>query len=286
MASIYTCHNTILYFDAPTMSLRHGPINTSPKNLTVRRGALQAKLFWDDGKQSRLLRFAAEVADGEFSWTTADVGADTPNPIEVVDTEYEFGLRVAGLFISAVLDGSTSTIAHLRDWELFHFRRDYREVSGTIISRKVEGTDLCFLIADPQDWIAKNQLRFGVYERSMLELMRRHAPTDRTFVDIGANVGNHLVYMSRLSGVKRIIAFEPNPEAIKLLRINLPRAPVRSQAGTNFVAPLQEEIEIIPQSLVAGIKFQRFLPPLDRPIHHVDAPSRNGSQIVKPKTPG
>ncbi len=54
------------------------------------------------------------------------------------------------------------------------------------------------------------------YEAPALEMMRRWMPEGGVFVDIGAHVGNHTVFMLRHGGAGRAIPIEFNPRAIRL----------------------------------------------------------------------
>ncbi len=53
------------------------------------------------------------------------------------------------------------------------------------------------------------------YEAPALELMRRWMPEGGVFVDIGAHVGNHTLFMLRHGGAGRAIPLEFNPRAIR-----------------------------------------------------------------------
>jgi len=78
----------------------------------------------------------------------------------------------------------------------------------------------------PDDEIGMEILQFGVYERRLLSLLFEHVLArfadefaQRTVLDIGANIGNHAIYMSRR--FKRVVAFEPGYVAYHLLQANL-----------------------------------------------------------------
>lgn len=53
------------------------------------------------------------------------------------------------------------------------------------------------------------------YEAPALEMMRRWMPEGGVFVDIGAHVGNHTLFMLRHGGAGRAIPLEFNPRAIR-----------------------------------------------------------------------
>ena len=64
----------------------------------------------------------------------------------------------------------------------------------------------------------------GVYERNELdflfEWLATHSPDvfNGTAIDIGANIGNHSLYLSNY--FEKVVSFEPHPRTFKLLEIN------------------------------------------------------------------
>jgi FkbM family methyltransferase len=92
---------------------------------------------------------------------------------------------------------------------------------GIIVTQEIEGRQIRFFIANQHDSIQSHHLKGEFYEKEEIAIMRRYWRGDRTYVDIGANVGNHACYVSRYLDAKRIIVFEPNPPALAVLRINL-----------------------------------------------------------------
>lgn len=74
------------------------------------------------------------------------------------------------------------------------------------------------------DWISDHIRAEGMYERETLEFLRecifdRAACAKQVALDVGANIGNHSLFLSDI--FERVIAFEPNPLARALLQINL-----------------------------------------------------------------
>ena len=57
----------------------------------------------------------------------------------------------------------------------------------------------------------------GVYEKNQLDIIKPFLKKD-TFIDIGANLGNHTLYLNKY--FKNIYSFEPHPLTFKLLKIN------------------------------------------------------------------
>jgi Met-10+ like-protein len=75
------------------------------------------------------------------------------------------------------------------------------------------------------------------YEREELEIIATHFKGG-TFVDIGANVGNHSIFAAKFLGASKVIAFEPNPTAYVIFkwqyRVKRPREPDRASRCRSF----------------------------------------------------
>lgn len=95
------------------------------------------------------------------------------------------------------------------------------ELSRGIISRfEASGYDFSFFVANEWDYIQGHHLKGKFYEREELTLIGHHFEGG-VFVDVGANVGNHSVYVAKVLGAAKVIAFEPNPVAAELLNVNM-----------------------------------------------------------------
>lgn len=73
----------------------------------------------------------------------------------------------------------------------------------------------------PQDNVTDHKLLFGSRqrEREELEALQQYVSGGGIFVDIGANIG-HYTLMAAAFGAARIVAIEPNPEALDRLGFN------------------------------------------------------------------
>lgn len=59
----------------------------------------------------------------------------------------------------------------------------------------------------------------GAYEKRFLHLVEALLPQHRVALDIGANIGNHALFFSRI--FSSVHAFEPNPQVARRLRRNI-----------------------------------------------------------------
>ena len=101
-----------------------------------------------------------------------------------------------------------------------HPKREAR-ANGMIVENTINGQSISFFVTNPHDAIMKYHYQGAFYEMEELEIISRHFTEGGTFVDIGANIGNHAIYISRFLKSSRIILFEPNQSAISVLKENL-----------------------------------------------------------------
>lgn len=83
------------------------------------------------------------------------------------------------------------------------------------------GERISFAISRPDDHIQRHiQRSEGFYESDMLEAVACTLPERGCVVDVGANIGNHSIFFAKVTGAD-VIAFEPNPAALDILRLNI-----------------------------------------------------------------
>lgn len=63
--------------------------------------------------------------------------------------------------------------------------------------------------------------RHTFWEDRLLQAVRPHLTGCRNVLDIGANIGNHTVYFSKVTGVEKLTCFEPNPHVFNVLSRNI-----------------------------------------------------------------
>lgn len=72
-----------------------------------------------------------------------------------------------------------------------------------------------------RDPVQRNHRAGRFYETRELAVIARRIPRDATVIDIGANAGNHALFLALFAGARRIIPVEPNPLAYRLLIQNV-----------------------------------------------------------------
>lgn len=95
----------------------------------------------------------------------------------------------------------------------------FRDVD--ITAGRHEGRRVVFATDKEADPIQRAHRNASFYEAEELALLGKHFKKGATFVDIGANVGNHTLYSAMFLGAKKVIPVEPNPLALRLLLINV-----------------------------------------------------------------
>jgi len=78
-----------------------------------------------------------------------------------------------------------------------------------------------FAVRDLADRIQRRQARGRFYEADELEIIARHFQVGGVFCDIGANIGNHSIYVLKFLSAAQSIVIEPNPAAYELLVLNM-----------------------------------------------------------------
>ncbi|SEJ70948.1 methyltransferase, FkbM family [Pseudooceanicola nitratireducens] len=88
-------------------------------------------------------------------------------------------------------------------------------------------------VANPNDLIQMTHLRGQFFEADSLEKLKKliRNPKPR-IVEVGANIGNHVVWYARHLDAERIYPVEPNPEALTLLEQNIDANNIRPRIDT------------------------------------------------------
>lgn len=112
------------------------------------------------------------------------------------------------------------------------FRPGWSKDVERMILAKCDGRDLLcdvvfedkptkFLIDNPFDVIQHQHGKGEFFEIKELTTLRSLLGAGKTIVEVGANVGNHLVFYAQHMDARKIFPFEPNPDAVKLLTQNI-----------------------------------------------------------------
>jgi FkbM family methyltransferase len=92
---------------------------------------------------------------------------------------------------------------------------------GTLVDARYGEASARFFVRDPDEYMQRFHMEGRFYEDIELAALRRYSDLGGVFLDVGATIGNHAVFAARLLHAKAVIAVEPNPEAVEILRWNM-----------------------------------------------------------------
>lgn len=110
----------------------------------------------------------------------------------------------------------------LAGWELQRVTTNPNIVtSGDIVRVMHGGKRYEMFVANRMDFIQRCHFAGTLFEPEELELIARHFKPGGTFVDIGANVGNHTAFAAVGLDAAAVHAFEPSDGAFRVLKTNV-----------------------------------------------------------------
>jgi FkbM family methyltransferase len=125
-------------------------------------------------------------------------------------------LSRAGLHVSAVR-GPRMEIAGIRmGWG----KADRRALPGIVYEHAIAGRTVRFFVHNADDVIQQFHAAGAWFDEPELQTIGRFYKGG-TFLDIGANVGNHSLYAALELGAPKVVAFEPTPSAFQICLYNV-----------------------------------------------------------------
>lgn len=125
---------------------------------------------------------------------------------------------------AALSNAKLDQLLRLAD-EQVHLQRVSLLEDGHILSFIHAGQRIRLSIPDAsRDYIQRVILRSnGFFERALLAKLQATGVLAKgaTIYDIGANIGNHTVYFSKVMGAKKVVSFEPQPACFETLKSNI-----------------------------------------------------------------
>jgi FkbM family methyltransferase len=83
------------------------------------------------------------------------------------------------------------------------------------------GVEARFAVDNPFDLIQRHHLHGRFFESTELQVLRDAIPAGGTIADVGANIGNHLVFFAKALAPRKIIPVEPGARAVEMLQRNI-----------------------------------------------------------------
>lgn len=91
---------------------------------------------------------------------------------------------------------------------------------GGIVTTDLSGDTMRLFVTNDIDVIQQEHRKGRLYEPEELSMIASYWDGG-TFLDVGANVGNHVLYATLVLGAERVIAVEPQELAATMLEINV-----------------------------------------------------------------
>ena len=122
------------------------------------------------------------------------------------------------------------------DWNVVTNRiwaEQLREVEVWATVDREGGTPSRMRVTNPMDLIQIAHLNGQFFEAESLAKLKKliKSPKPR-IVEVGANIGNHVVWYARYLGAERIYPVEPNPDALTILNQNIDANGIRAKIDT------------------------------------------------------
>ena len=99
--------------------------------------------------------------------------------------------------------------------------REVTRIEGILVCTDKYEQTLWFFVGNRHDLVQAHHLMGEFYEAEELDIIRRYFRQNGVFVDIGANVGNHTIFASKILNAQKVIPFELHPDALALLTTNI-----------------------------------------------------------------
>lgn len=91
---------------------------------------------------------------------------------------------------------------------------------GRIVESEYRGESIRFFVDNADDSIQSFHAVGRFYEEEELTLIETYVDRGARILDVGANIGNHMIFFEKFMDAKEIILVEPHPIAIATLRLN------------------------------------------------------------------
>ncbi len=113
----------------------------------------------------------------------------------------------------------------------------YKKNPDQIYTFDFEGRKVTLLLPFRHDLIEQTIIaKKTFFEIAELQIVRAYIPPHANIVDIGANIGNHLVFFGLYTLSEKIYGFEPNPELYPILEQNVMLNGIRNKTILSQVA--------------------------------------------------
>jgi len=135
---------------------------------------------------------------------------------------------------------------------------------------------------DLADWMGRQHFYCGTFNLPNRLLINAALKRGDTYIDIGANQGVLTLQASRIVGPEgRVVAFEPNPEAFRIMKAHLVLNR-RTNCELHNMGLSDEEGKLT-LSLGEEHSGTATFRSLDRAVHKIPVPVRRGDSLLRPE---
>jgi len=162
--------------------------------------------------------FAEEIWPKKYLFNTIDEAVDMITSNEYNSAEYRDFIET-NYSLEKQMESTLNLLKNLnskREFNIVNYKLD------NIYDFSYAGKNIKFYLPYLNDHIQKIiYLNRNFYELSMLEDIKGRLEQNKIVVDVGANIGNHTVYFSKICEAKMVYAFEPQKEIFDILKKNI-----------------------------------------------------------------
>ena len=84
------------------------------------------------------------------------------------------------------------------------------------------GNKIKFYLPIKKDWIQQQIIvKNNFYELDLLKKVEKYVHKGNNILDIGSNIGNHIIYFSKILGARKVYGFEPQKNVFGILKKNI-----------------------------------------------------------------
>ncbi|MDI6617557.1 MAG: FkbM family methyltransferase [Clostridiales bacterium] len=158
---------------------------------------------------------AKKIYEERYIWNTIDEAVEM-----IVSNRYDSNEYRRFIIDNYSLVKQLTNIRKLFDADDYGF--DAGDDSKSVYNFTYEDKEIKFYLPYLKDWIQNIiYITRNFYETAMLEDIRKRIGQNKVFIDVGANIGNHTVYFSKVCDAKKVYSFEPQKIAFDILKRNV-----------------------------------------------------------------
>lgn len=159
----------------------------------------------------------------------------------------------------------------------------YKSKNGVIVEFERFDKSIRFFVDQPEESIQRHHFAGRFYEEEDLNTISKHMTNLKCIIDVGANVGNHTVFLGSRFPDATLFPVELFPEVLSLLRLNLILNPDIKIDGRGLGVGLSSTAQNC--GISARFKENRGLVKVDFDAEHKDGRLVSGDELFEDINP-